>query len=88
MKKIYFTWLLLLAVQMCFTACQDEEPFSTATAYDDPRILDPTFPDRTDGQLPVVANLNRDANFTMTLTVTPADYCRVSWLLDLSLIHI
>ena len=82
MKKIYFTWLLLLAVQMCFTACQDEEPFSTATAYDDPRILDPTFPDRTDGQLPVVANLNRDANFTMTLTVTPADYCRVSWLLD------
>ena len=38
MKKIYFTWLLLLAVQICFTACQGEEPFSTITAYDDPRI--------------------------------------------------
>lgn len=82
MKKIYFTWLLLLAVQICFTACQGEEPFSTITAYDDPRILDPTFPDKTDGQLPVVVNMNRDTNFTMTLTVTPADYCSVSWLLD------
>ena len=82
MKKIYFTWLLLLAVQICFTACQGEEPFSTITAYDDPRILDPTFPDKTDGQLPVVVNMNRDTNFTMTLTVTPADYCSASWLLD------
>ncbi len=26
--------------------------------------------------------MNRDTNFTMTLTVTPADYCSVSWLLD------
>lgn len=82
MKKIYYMILLLLAVNVCVTACQEEEPFSTVTAYDDPRILDPTLPDRKDGKLPVVANINRDANFSMTLTVTPADYCHVSWLLD------
>lgn len=63
-------------------ACTEETPFSTATENDDPRILDPLFPDRVNGELPVVSNISRDANFSMTLTVTPADYTTVTWLID------
>lgn len=63
-------------------ACTEETPFSTATENDDPRILDPLFPDRVNGELPVVSNISRDANFSMTLTVTPADYTTVTWFID------
>lgn len=82
MKKIYFMLLAMLAIGFTFTACSEDEPFSTATADDEPRILDPTFPDRTDGNLPVIATIGRDANLTITLTVTPADYTTVSWEID------
>lgn len=82
MKTIYFILLAVLAAGFTFTACNDEDPFSTATANDDPRILDPIFPDREEGELPVVANISRDANLTMELTVTPADYTTVSWQID------
>ena len=82
MKTIYFILFAVLAVSFSFTACNDEDPFSTATAGDDPRILDPIFPDRENGDLPVIANINRDANLTMELTVTPADYTTVSWQID------
>lgn len=85
MKKIYLalhTLLALLALNVAFTACSEDEPFSTATADDEPRILDPIFPDRVGGELPVVATLDRTGNLTMTLTVTPADYTDVSWLID------
>lgn len=82
MKKIYFILLAMLVMSFTFTACNDEAPFSTATADDEPRILDPIFPDRVNGELPVVANISRDGNLTMKLTVTPADYTTVSWLID------
>lgn len=82
MKKIYFILLAMLVMSFTFTACNDEAPFSTATADDEPRILDPIFTDRVNGELPVVANISRDGNFTMKLTVTPADYTTISWLID------
>ncbi len=82
MKKIYYILLVMLAVGFTFTACNNEDPFSTATPDDEPRILDPIFPDRVNGELPIVANISRDANLTMELTVTPADYTNVSWLID------
>lgn len=47
-----------------------------------PESLDPLFPDRVNGELPVVSNISRDANFSMTLTVTPADYTTVTWFID------
>lgn len=81
MKKIYYFLIMLLALATA-TSCTEEEPFSTASPDDYPRIIDPIFPDRVDGELPVVANISRDANFEMTLTVTPADYCMISWRLD------
>lgn len=82
MKKIYVMLLAVLAFSTLFTGCSEEEPFSTATANDDPRILDPTFPDRINGNLPVVSNFGRDGKFTMKLTVTPADYTTVAWFID------
>ena len=63
-------------------ACTEDTPLSTATENDDPRILDPLFPDRVNGELPVVSNISRDANFSMTITVTPADYTTVTWIID------
>ncbi len=82
MKKIYHLLLIMLAMSFGLIACTEETPFSTATENDDPRILDPLFPDRVNGELPVVSNISRDANFSMTLTVTPADYTTVTWFID------
>ena len=82
MKKIYHILLIMLAMSFGLIACTEETPFSTATENDDPRILDPLFPDRENGELPVVSNISRDANFSMTLTVTPADYTTVTWFID------
>lgn len=82
MKKIYHILLIMLAMSFGLIACTEKTPFSTATENDDPRILDPLFPDRVNGELPVVSNISRDANFSMTLTVTPADYTTVTWFID------
>lgn len=82
MKKIYHILLIMLAMSFGLIACTEETPFSTATENDDPRILDPLFSDRVNGELPVVSNISRDANFSMTLTVTPADYTTVTWFID------
>lgn len=82
MKKIYHILLIMLAMSFVLIACTEETPFSTATENDDPRILDPLFPDRVNDELPVVSNISRDANFSMTLTVTPADYTTVTWFID------
>ena len=77
MKYFYKTIMTLLPVSLMLASCSNDEPFSTAGPDDEPHILAPTFPDRNNGQLPVVANINRDANFAMELTVTPADYVDV-----------
>ena len=83
MKNIYIILSAMLALSSIFTACtSDEDPFSTARADDEPRILDPTFPDRTNGNLATFANINRDANLSIKLTVTPADYTTVTWFID------
>lgn len=74
--------LAMFVMSFAFTACNDEAPFSTAGADDEPRILDPIFPNRENGELPVISNINRDANLSIKLTVTPADYTTISWLID------
>lgn len=81
MKKIY-SILIMLAMSFGLMACTEDTPLSTATENDDPRILDPLFPDRVNGELPVVSNISRDANFSMTITVAPADYTTVTWIID------
>ena len=72
----------ILAFNAFLTSCSDEEPFSTATPNDEPRILDPTVPDRVNGNLATFANFSRDGKFSMKLTVTPADYTTVTWFVD------
>lgn len=59
MKKIYIALFALLAVGSTFTACTEEEPFATVTENDDPHILAPVFPDRTNYQLATFANISR-----------------------------
>lgn len=83
MKKIFsFILLALTFMAPALTSCSNDDPLSTASADDDPRIIDPVFPDRVNGQLATFATLNRDSKLTMTLTVTPADYTTCTWLLD------
>lgn len=83
MKKIYITLFTILVFGIAFIACSGEnEPFATVTADDEPHILRPHFPDRTNGNLATFANISRDANLSMTLTVTPVAYTKVTWLID------
>ena len=82
MNFIYKTILTLLPVSVMLASCSSDEPFSVAGPDDEPHILAPTFPDRDNGKLPVVANISRNANFAMELTVTPADYVDVVWYID------
>jgi len=83
MKKLQYILMAFLALSLSFSSCtEDEEPFETITENDDPRILDPIFADGQNGQLPLIAELDRDANLTMELVVTPSAYTTVSWMID------
>lgn len=82
MKSILRLLTAVLPLCMICLSCSDDEPFSTVGPDDDPHILSPMFPDRQNGELPVIAAISRDANFKMTLTVTPADYTDVVWYID------
>ena len=83
MDFIYKTIILsFLPVGIMLSSCSSDEPFSVAGPDDEPHILAPTFPDRNNGNLPVIANISRESNFSMELTVTPADYVDVVWYID------
>ncbi|MDY3848624.1 MAG: hypothetical protein SOZ58_09960 [Prevotella sp.] len=85
MKKIYFLamFMLLMTGSLVLTSCSsDDEPFTTATEDDEPRILDPYFPDWTDGQPGVFKNFARDLNLEAEVIVTPANYTTVTWFID------
>lgn len=82
MKKLLYISLALLAINFSFTACSDEDPISTVTPDDQPRILDPIFADSKDGKLPIIADIDRDHNLDIQLTVTPSEYCTVTWFMD------
>ena len=83
MKKLKYMLPAFLALSLSFTACTSEEdPFETITAEDEPRILDPIFANGENGQLPQIAEFNRDANLAMELVVTPSTHSTVSWFID------
>ena len=82
MKKIYFMLLAVLTMAVTVTSCSDDDPFATATSSDNPHILDPIFPNRVNGELPVISEFNRDGSFSMTVTVTPAEFTTVKWNFD------
>lgn len=75
--------MLILTGGMTFTSCSsDEEPFITANEDDEPRILDPYFPDWSNGQPGEFKNFNRDINLEAYVIVTPAEHTTVKWYLD------
>ena len=74
--------LAVLTMAVTFISCSDDEPFATATSSDNPHILDPIFPNRVNGELPVISEFNRDGSFSMTVTVTPAEFTTVTWNFD------
>lgn len=82
MKKIYLMLLVFMTMSVVFTSCTTDDPFSTATSDDNPRILDPIFPDRQNGQLATFVTISRTDTLNMKLTVTPADYTTVTYSID------
>lgn len=65
------------------TSCSsDDTPFTTASENDEPRILDPYFPDWANGQPGVFKNFSRDLSLEATVVVTPANFTTVTWLID------
>ncbi len=83
MKAIYKKIIFILPIlAMLMSGCSNEEPYATASSDDFPQILDPLFPDHKKGELPVVANIARDANFKMDIVVTPSASTEVKWYID------
>ena len=85
MKKIYFLamFMLLMTCSLALTSCSsDDDPFITATEDDEPRILDPYFPDWSDGQPGVFKNFARNLNLEAEVIVTPANHTTVKWYID------
>ena len=85
MKKIYFLamFMLLMTSSLALTSCSsDDDPFITATEDDEPRILDPYFPDWSDGPPGVFKNFARNLNLEAEVIVTPANHTTVKWYID------
>lgn len=82
MKKIFLMLLTFAMINVVLTSCSTDDPFSTATSDDNPRILDPTFPDRQNGQLATFATITSADSLSMNLTVTPADYSTITYYID------
>ena len=61
----YRIYIVLLLISVMFMSCSDDKPFSVAGPDDEPRILAPTFPDRNNGELSIISNINRDVDFSM-----------------------
>ena len=75
--------MLLMTSSLALTSCSsDDEPFITATEDDEPRILDPYFPDWSDGQPGVFKNFARNLNLEAEVIVTPANHTTVTWFID------
>lgn len=81
MKKILLA-VMLIASAGAFTACSDDDLIETITPNDDPRFLDPVFPDRENGALATFYTLNNGDTLSVAVTVTPSKYTTVHWFLD------
>ena len=82
MKSRYFILMALVATMMAFTSCSSDDPFTTASEDDIPRILNPYFPDWNNGVPGEFKNFTRDINLTEEVIVTPAEYTTVTWYID------
>ena len=83
-KKYFFLLMIFFSLGLtALTSCEsDEDPFITANEDDAPRILDPYFPEWSNGQPGEFKNFLRNENLNSTVIVTPANFTTVKWYLD------
>ena len=74
--------MVLCTAVFTFSGCSSDEPFITASEDDIPKILDPYFPDWSNGVPGEFRNFTRDINLNEKVIVTPAEYTTVRWYLD------
>lgn len=85
MKKILYDLMavmVVLSMGMLCSCSEDNDGFITATEDDFPQILLPWFGDWENGEPAVYKNIPRDIEFIDSVTVTPALYTTVEWLID------
>jgi len=53
MKRLLYALPAIMLISLALFSCdENEEPFSTVSASDEPRILDPVFPTTPNGNKP------------------------------------
>lgn len=78
-----FKSICAIGVICGFVSCSsDEDPFFTAGEDDTPRILNTDIPEGSAGEPAVIKNIERTANFTYEVMVTPVHYTTVTWFID------
>lgn len=85
MKKILYDLMavmVVLSMGMFISCSEDNDGFITATEDDFPQILLPWFGEWENGEPAVYKNISRDIAFIDSVTVTPALYTTVEWLID------
>ena len=74
--------MVVLSMGMVSSCSEDNDGFITATEDDFPQILLPWFGEWENGEPAVYKNISRDIEFIDSVTVTPALYTTVEWLID------
>ena len=74
--------MVVLSMGMLCSCSEDNDGFITATEDDFPQILLPWFGEWENGEPAVYKNISRDIEFIDSVTVTPALYTTVKWLID------
>ena len=90
MKKILYNLvavMVVLSMGILSSCSEDNDGFITATEDDFPQILLPWFGEWENGEPAVYKNISRDIEFIDSVTVTPALYTTVEWLIDDEKMH-
>lgn len=74
--------MAVLSMGILSSCSEDNDGFITATEDDFPQILLPWFGEWENGEPAVYKNISRDIEFIDSVTVTPALYTTVEWLID------
>lgn len=83
MKALFKSIMAAFLAAVCLTACQSEKsPFASVGEDDAPRILNTDIPEGSAGQPGQLLSIERTANFTFSIIVTPVKYTTVMWNID------
>lgn len=81
-KSIVYTFVMLVLGITMMACSNDDKPFETISEDDYPCILDPIFPDRSGDNLATFSTISRTDSLSISLTVTPSKYSKVTWWID------